>query len=99
MGTSPENFTGPPMMSPILGGPQTPMQAPMGYRGYVSPCQLELCSKLIWEQGMQPPNMPGGPVFSPNHHFTPLPGGPPMHMNGPPNGSKSHSQCLTRINV
>ena len=36
MGTSPENFTGPPMMSPILGGPQTTMQAPMGYRGYVS---------------------------------------------------------------
>lgn len=36
MGTSPENFTGPPMISPILGGPQTPMQAPMGYRGYVS---------------------------------------------------------------
>lgn len=48
---------------------------------------------------MPPPNMSGGPVFSPNHHFTPLPGGPPMHMNGPPNGSKSNSQSLTRTDL
>jgi len=89
MGTSPENSFGAPFMSPVLGGPQSMMgQPPMNYMRYVSQSYRLTNDGTDYQQGMPPPQM-SGPMFSPNHNYTQLPGGPPMHMNGPPNGSKS----------